>query len=114
MCAAADALAVSVEQHHLDAGEAVVRQHFRRSSYAAARPGSWRRAARRNGRNRNSRTGGEPAGAAEILAPMWAAQGLIQHHGAAIQRLGGLEQRADLDPSAIPNSRASQSAQSSV
>ena len=97
MRAAPDALAVGVEQDDLDAGDAVLRQRLAdlqaqpldqiaRGELADIAPGI-----------RVAELQRQPSGRLQIGAVVRAAQRLLQHGRAVLQRVGGLEQRADLD-----------------
>ena len=82
MRAAADALAMGVEQDRprRPADVHSLTQQIGDLQAAAARSGSWRRAGRYSGRNRNSRIAGDSRPVAlQIGAPVRAAQRLLQH-----------------------------------
>ena len=102
MRAAADALAVRVEQHHLDAGDAVARQRLADLQAQPLDQIAGRELADIAAGIGIAELQRQPAGRLQIGAVMRAAQRLVQHRGALLQRLGGFEQRADLDMLSMP------------
>ncbi len=97
MRAAADALAVRVEQDHLDAADVVPRQRLgdlQPQPLDQIAGGKLADIAAGIGIAELQR---QPSGLLQIGAVVRAAQRLVQHVRAVLQRLGGLEQRADLD-----------------
>src|SRR5689334_25142906 len=97
MPAPADALAMGVEQDHLDLREIVAHQRVGNLQAQPLDQEAGGELADIAARVRVAELQREPPRLAKIGAPVWAAQRFLEHACPLLQRLRRFEQRADLD-----------------